>query len=69
MKYLETTKPLATFSEDKLPMLSKIIKKYDWQLMEVASGIYNKGINELCFNGRLTKIDYNKAPNYTLTKK
>jgi len=55
MKYLETTKPLATFSEDKLPMLSKIIEEYDWQLTEIADGIYNKGVRELCYNGKLTK--------------
>ena len=56
MKYLETTKPLATFTEDKLAIFKKIIEKYDWQLTEVADGIYNKGVKELCYNGRLTKI-------------
>ena len=55
MKYLEMTKPLATFSEDKLPMLIKIIEKYDWQLTEVVDGIYNEGVRELCYNGKLTK--------------
>lgn len=55
MKYLEITKPLATFTEDKLPMLSRIIDKYDWQLTEVVDGIYNEGVKELCYNGRLTK--------------
>ena len=55
MKYLGTTKPLATFSEDKLPMLAKIIEKYDWELTEIVDGIYNKGVRELCYNGKLTK--------------
>ena len=55
MEYLGTTKPLATFSADKLPMLDKIIKKYDWQLTEVVDDIYIKGVRELCYNGKLTK--------------
>ena len=55
MKYLETTKPLATFSEDKLPMLTKIIEKYDWQLTEVVENTYGNGTRELCYNGKLTK--------------
>ncbi len=55
MKYLETTKPFATFTEDKLPMLSRIIDKYDWRLIEVVDGIYNEGVKELCYNGKLTR--------------
>lgn len=55
MKYLETTKPLATFTEDKLPIFEKIIEKYDWKLTEIVDGIYNKGVKELCYNGKLTK--------------
>ena len=55
MKYLETTKPLATFTEDKLPIFEAIIKKYDWCLTEIVDGIYNKGVKELCYNGKLTK--------------
>lgn len=55
MKYLETTKPLATFTEDKLPIFEEIIKKYDWHLTEIVDGIYNKGVRELCYNGKLTK--------------
>ena len=56
MKYLETTKPLATFSEDKLPIFEKIIEKYGWCLTEIVDDIYNKGVRELCYNGKLTKI-------------
>ena len=55
MKYLETTKTLDTFTEDKLPIFEKIIEKYDWQLTEIVDGIYNKGVRELCYNGKLTK--------------
>lgn len=36
-------------------MFEKIIKKYDWKLVEVADGIYKKGVKELCFNGKLSK--------------
>ena len=55
IKYLETTKPLATFSEDKLTIFEKIIEKYDWCLTEIIDSIYNKGVKELCYNGKLTK--------------
>ena len=58
MKFLETTKPLVTFTKDKLDMFAKIIKKYEWQLTEIVEGIYNNGVREFCFNGQLTKRDY-----------
>lgn len=58
IKFLETTKPLATLAEDKLSMFEKIIKKYDWKLTEIADDVYNKGAREFCFNGQLTKRDY-----------
>lgn len=58
MKFLETTKPLVTFSEDKLPMFEKIITKYNWELTEIVDGIYNDGIREFCFNGQLTNRNY-----------
>ncbi len=60
IKFLETTKPLITFTEDKLPMFAKIIEKYNWELTEIVDGIYNKGIKEFCFNGQLSKRDYRK---------
>ena len=44
MKFLETTKPLVTFTEDKLPMFEKIVTKYNWELTEIVDGIYNDGI-------------------------
>ncbi len=58
MKFLETTKPLVTFSEDKLPMLEKMVTKYNWELTEIVDGIYNNGIREFCFNGQLTNRNY-----------
>lgn len=58
MKFLETTKPLVTFTEDKLPMFEKIVSKYNWELTEIVDGIYNDGVRELCFNGQLSKRDY-----------
>lgn len=58
MKFLETTKPLVSFTEDKLPMFEKIVTKYNWELTEIVDGIYNDGIRELCFNGQLTNRKY-----------
>ena len=58
MKFLETTKPLVTFTEDKLPMFEKIVTKYNWELTEIVDGIYNDGIREFCFNGQLTNRNY-----------
>lgn len=58
MKFLETTKPLVTFTEDKLPMFEKIVTKYNWELTEIVNGIYNDGIREFCFNGQLTNRNY-----------
>lgn len=55
INFLGTEKPLITFAEDILPMFEKIIKKYDWKLVEVADGIYKKGVKELCFNGKLSE--------------
>ncbi len=60
IKFLETTKPLITFSEDKLSMFAKIIEKYDWQLTEIVNSVYNDGVKEYCFNGQLTNKDYSQ---------
>ncbi len=57
MEWLGTTKPLITLTDYKLKMFEPIIKKYDWELMEVVSGLYNDRSKELCFNGTLTKIN------------
>ena len=58
MNFLETAKPLATFAEEKLPMLEKIIAKYNWELTEIVDAIYNDNIRKLCFNGQLTNRNY-----------
>lgn len=55
MKFLETTKPLITLADYKLPMFQPIIDKYEWELTEIVEGLYNDKSNELCFNGTLTK--------------
>lgn len=58
MKFLDTTKPLATFTEDKMDMFYKIVEKYNWELTEIIDGIYNEGVREYCFNGQLSKRNY-----------
>lgn len=55
MKWLGTTKPLITLVDYKLEMFRPIIEKYDWELTEIVSGLYNDRSQELCFNGTLTK--------------
>lgn len=55
MEFLGTTRPLITLADYKLSMFQSIIKKYDWKLTEVVSGLYNDRTKELCFNGKVTK--------------
>ena len=55
MEFLGTTKPLITLADYKLAMFQPIIDKYDWELTEIVSGLYNDRAKELCFNGKLTK--------------
>ena len=62
MRFLETTKPLITLADYKLPMFEPIIKKYDWELTEVVEGLYNDKYKELCFNGNLTQEQSKKDP-------
>ena len=57
MRWLGTTKPLITLADYKLEMFKPIINKYDWELTEVVSGLYNDRFQELCFNGKLTKTN------------
>lgn len=54
MNFLGTTKPLITFSEDKLHMFKKFINKYQWELYEKVN-IYGNKYLELCYNGYLSK--------------
>lgn len=69
MEFLGTTKPLITLADYKLPMFQPIIEKYDWELTEVVSGLYNDRAKELCFNGKLTKDVNLEQLGLTLTKK
>ena len=55
MDWLETKTPLATIADYKLEMFRPIIKKYDWKLTQIVSGLYNDRASELCFNGVLTE--------------
>lgn len=55
MKWLGTTKPLVTLADYKLEMFKPIINKYNWELTEIVSGLYNDRSQELCFNGTLVK--------------
>ncbi len=55
MKWLGTTKPFITLADYKLEMFKPIINKYNWELTEIVSGLYNDRSQELCFNGTLTK--------------
>lgn len=68
IKYLETTRPLITFTKDKLSMFEKIIIKYNWKLKEIVNGIYNDGIRKFYFNGQLTKQNYREKLIDTLIK-
>lgn len=57
MRWLSITKPLITLADYKLEMFKSIINKYDWELTEVVSGLYNDRSQELCFNGTLKDND------------
>lgn len=50
-------------------MFQPIIEKYDWELTEVVSGLYNGMAKELCFNRKLTKDVNLEQSGLTLTKK
>ena len=69
MNFLETTKPLITLSDYKLPMFQPIIEKYGWELTEVVSGLYNNRAKELCYNGLLTKQNNISQQGLVLVKK
>lgn len=49
---LQTSKPLITFSEEKLEYFEKIIKKYSWELVETRQDLYQKGKKEYFYNGK-----------------
>lgn len=53
-KYLETTKPLISIADYKIPMFEHIIAKYHWQLTQtMPSGYYNSISTEMVYNGTL----------------
>jgi len=50
---LQTTKPMITIKEYKLPYFKNFITKYEWKQTQVIKGIYNSNHSELVFNGIL----------------
>ena len=53
-KYLETTKPLITIADYKVPLFESIIKKYHWKLIQtMEEGYYNDFSREKVFNEHL----------------
>lgn len=55
LRWLGTTKPLVTLADYKLDMFKPIIERYNWELTDIVSGLYNNKSSELCFNGTLSK--------------
>ncbi len=55
MEILDTTKPMITIAEYKLPMFKGLIEKYGWEKTEEVTGLYNDRYKELVYNGFLTK--------------
>ena len=55
MELLGTTKPMITLADYKLDMFQGLIKKYNWELTQVVSGLYNDHSKELVYNGILEK--------------
>ena len=54
IKWLGTTKPFITLPDYKLEMFKPFIIKYNWELTEIVSNLYNNKTKEFCFNGTLT---------------
>lgn len=53
-KYLETTKPLITIADYKVPLFESLIKKYHWKLIQtMEKGYYNDFSREKVFNEHL----------------
>lgn len=55
MEFLETTKPFITIRDYNLSLFKPFINKYNWELVEVVTGIYGDNTKEFCYNGKLTK--------------
>lgn len=54
IKWLGTAKPFITLTDYKLEMFKPFIIKYNWELTEIVSDLYNNKAKEFCFNGTLT---------------
>lgn len=53
-KYLDTTKPLISIADYKIPMFEHIIRKYNWELTQTMNmGYYNNTSREMVYNGKL----------------
>lgn len=57
MEILETTKPMITLADYKLPMFEGLIEKYDWERTQEISGLYNDRSTEFVYNGFLPESD------------
>ena len=55
MEFLETTKPFITIRDYNLPTFKPFIDKYNWELVEVVTGMYGDNTKEFCYNGKLIK--------------
>lgn len=51
MSYLETTSPLLTVDEDRLPFFQKIFDKYGFKQTQILHNYYKDGKKEFVFNG------------------
>lgn len=69
MKFLGTTKPFITLADYKLPMFQPVADKYNWELTEIVSGLYNDKARELYFNGKSTKNVNLEKSKLTFVKK
>ena len=58
-KYLGTKKPLISISQYSLKYFFKFIEKYNWKLVEILDGYYQRGCKEYVFNGKLSKSKNN----------
>jgi hypothetical protein len=55
MEFLESTKPFITIRDYSLSLFKPFINKYNWELVEVVTGIYGDNTKKFCYNDKLTK--------------
>lgn len=53
MEILNTTKPMITLADYKLPMFEGLIKKYDWEKTQEVKGLYNDKSLEIVYNSAI----------------